>query len=97
MPRTKPAADGPRPVPGGGGAGDRVRRGDERIGAVIDVEEDALRALEQDAIAVEPRLVQRRPRPGAANCSTKSAISPRSRSSRARSTGGSPKPARSAS
>ena len=36
---------------GRGGAGDGVGRGDERIGAVIDVEQHALRAFEQDAAA----------------------------------------------
>jgi hypothetical protein len=32
-------------------AGGRVRRGDERIRAVVDVEQRALRALEQDVLA----------------------------------------------
>ena len=52
---------------GGRRARDRVRRGDERIGAVIDVEQHALRAFEQDAAAARPRLVERlphRPREG---------------------------------
>jgi hypothetical protein len=44
-------ADGPRPEPVAAWAGHRVRRGDEGIGAVIDVEQRALRALEQDALA----------------------------------------------
>ena len=42
---------GAEPGAAGGGAGDGVRRGDERIGAVIDVEQHALRAFEQDAAA----------------------------------------------
>ncbi len=52
---------GAEPGAGGGGAGDGVGRGDERIGAVIDVEQHALRALEQDAAAASARLVQRHP------------------------------------
>jgi hypothetical protein len=59
MPSTKPAALGPRPEPAGRRARDGVGRGDERIGAVIDVEQHALRALEQDARARLARLVQR--------------------------------------
>src|SRR5712692_2821724 len=42
-------------------AGDRVRGGDERIGAVVDVEQDRLRALEQDALALAPLVVEQRP------------------------------------
>ena len=38
-----------------------VRRGDERIGAVIDVEQRALRALEQDALALPALGVEQRP------------------------------------
>ena len=58
-------APGPRPEPVGGLAGDRVRRGDERIGAVVDVEQRALRALEQDALAGRGarRRAASRPRP----------------------------------
>jgi hypothetical protein len=37
-------------------AGNRVRRGDEGIGAVVDVEQRALRAFEQDARAGLARL-----------------------------------------
>ena len=39
-------------------SGDRVRRCHERIGAVIDVEHGALRALEEDALARLARVVQ---------------------------------------
>ena len=39
----------------------RVRRGDERVGAVVDVEQRALRALEQDALAGAALAVQRLP------------------------------------
>ncbi len=39
----------------------RVRRGDVRIGAVVDVEQRALRALEQDAPALAPLFVEQRP------------------------------------
>ena len=47
-------------------AGRRLRRhgvggGDERIGAVVDVEQRALRALEQDALALAPLAVEQRP------------------------------------
>ncbi len=38
--------------------GDRVGRGDERIGPVIDVEQHALRPLEQDPPPAPPRLVE---------------------------------------
>ena len=78
MPSTKPAADGPRPVPAGGGAGDRVGRGDERIGAVIDVEQHALRAFEQDPPPARARLVERAARPAGRSAA-------RNRRSRARS------------
>ena len=43
---------------GRGAAGDRVGRGDERIGAVVDVEQRALAALEQHVLARVERLVQ---------------------------------------
>src|SRR3546814_11905206 len=36
-------------------------RGDERIGAVIDIEQHALRAFEQDALARRPRIAQHPP------------------------------------
>src|SRR5262249_54959876 len=42
----------------GGGPGDCVGRRDERVGAVVDVEQDALRALEQDALAIAFGLVE---------------------------------------
>ncbi len=52
--------DGARPDARAGGRlrRHRVRRGDERIGAVVDVEQRALGALEQDALAVAPRVVE---------------------------------------
>ncbi len=40
---------------------DRVRGGDERIGAVVDIEQHALRALEQDALALATLHVEQRP------------------------------------
>ncbi len=43
---------------GAGAAGDRVRRGHERIRAVIDVEQRALRAFEEDRTAVRERRVE---------------------------------------
>ncbi len=46
---------------GGGLAGGGVRRGDEGIGAVVDVEHHPLGALEQDAVAAPPRLGQALP------------------------------------
>ncbi len=39
----------------------RVRRGDEGIGAVVDVEQRALRPFEQDALALPPLGVEQRP------------------------------------
>src|SRR3546814_3189882 len=42
-------------------AGDGVRRGDIGIGAVVDVEHDALPALETDAAAAAARLVEALP------------------------------------
>ena len=44
-----------------GGPGNGVRTGDERIGAVVDVEQHALRAFEQDALAARARLAERLP------------------------------------
>ena len=44
---------------GGRVAGDAVARGDERIGAVVDVEQGALRAFEQDVPAGLVELVER--------------------------------------
>ncbi len=52
--RSDPGADG-------GAAGRRVRRGDERVGAVVDVEQGALRPLQQDGLALFQRLVQQQP------------------------------------
>src|SRR5262245_56794359 len=52
---------GPEPRSGRGLSRNRVRRGDERIGAVIDVEQSPLRALEQDALALPPLGVEQRP------------------------------------
>ena len=49
---------------GAGAAGRGVRGGHERIGAVINVQEGALRALEQDVIAAAQRLVQQNDRVG---------------------------------
>src|SRR6185295_18915442 len=43
---------GPQAAAGRCLPGHRVRRGDERIGPVVDVEQRALRALEQDALAL---------------------------------------------
>ena len=97
MPSTKPAARWADAAARPGRSGDGVRRGDERIGAVVDVEQHALRAFEQDALARAQRASSRSRHTGRAKGSTKSAISARSLFSRSRSTGGSPKPARSAS
>ena len=56
---------GPMPTPDRGRAGDRARRGDERIRAVVEVEQRALRALEQDeALAVAQRAVDEQRRVG---------------------------------
>ena len=41
-------------------AGDRVRRGHERVGAVVDVEQRGLRALEDHELLVVERAVQQR-------------------------------------
>ena len=46
---------------GRGLAGDGVGGGDERIGAVVDVEQRALRALEQDALAGAALVVEQAP------------------------------------
>src|SRR5262249_56107313 len=56
-------ADRPRPKPraGRGLGGDRVGGGHERVGAVIDVEEGALRAFEKDALALAALVVEQRP------------------------------------
>ena len=74
----------------------RVRRGDVGIGAVVDVEHRALRALEQDALAGAARLVEQPPdrrRHRAGSCG---AISRSAASSSARSTSGAPRPRSSA-
>ena len=49
---------GPQPAACRGRAADRVRAGDEGIGAVVDVEQDALRAFEQDFRARLADLLQ---------------------------------------
>src|SRR5205085_6735494 len=56
-------ADGARSEPGAGRGlpCDRVRGGDEGIGAVVDVEQRPLRALEQDALAGPALLVEEPP------------------------------------
>ena len=54
-------APGPSPEPVAACAGDGVRRGDEGIGAVVDVEQRPLRALEQDALALAALGVEQRP------------------------------------
>ena len=60
-PQTSSMSRGPTPAPTHAAPGDRVRRGDERIRAVVDVEQRALRALEQDdAVVVERAVGQRR-------------------------------------
>ena len=51
MPSTKPAARRADAAARPGRPGDGVGRGDERIGAVVDVEQHALRAFEQDPLA----------------------------------------------
>ena len=51
----------PEPRPGRGLSGDGVRRGHERIGAVVVVEQRTLRALEQDARAGPALLVEQPP------------------------------------
>ena len=45
------------PAAGAGAAGDRVRRGHERVGAVVEVEQRALGALEQDVVAARERVL----------------------------------------
>ena len=51
MPQTSSMSFGPTPGAGAGRGADRVRRGHERIGAVVDVQQRALGALEDDAAA----------------------------------------------
>src|SRR5262249_60740889 len=47
--------------PGGGLPGQGVRRGNERVSTVVDVEHRALRAFEQDALRSAARLVEQAP------------------------------------
>src|SRR5688572_1577064 len=56
-------ADGARPDAGPGRRlpGHGVGGGHERIGAVVDIEERALRSLEEDARSGPPALVEKRP------------------------------------
>ena len=63
MPSTKPTAAGPTPEPAAAVAATVLERGDERIGAVIDVQHHRLRALEQDALAGAARLRPAAPTP----------------------------------
>ena len=49
---------GPTPAAGSRLAGERVGRGDEGIGAVVDIEHRPLRALEEDALALLPGAVE---------------------------------------
>ena len=51
-PITRSIVVGPIPDPDGGATRGRVRRGDERIRAVVDVEQGALGTLEDDVLAV---------------------------------------------
>src|SRR6185312_16822039 len=55
--------DAVRPEAGAGRRlrGDRVRGGDVRISTVVDVEQRALRALEQDALSLAALDVEQRP------------------------------------
>ena len=80
MPRTKPTAAGRDPRSGRGLPRDRVRRGDVGVGAVIDVEHRALRALEQDAPAVcgGPRRAGATPARHRAGCAARSRAARRS-------------------
>ncbi len=61
MPSTKPTLSGPVPEPEAAAAATRVGGGDERVGAVVDVEHGALGALEQDAAAGALQLGQPQP------------------------------------
>ena len=61
MPSTKPTLSGPVPEPEAAAPATRVGGGDERVGAVVDVEHGALRALEQDAAAGALELGQAQP------------------------------------
>ena len=54
----------PDAAAGAGAARDRVRRGHERIGAVVEVEERALGALEQDVLAARERVLDQPGRVG---------------------------------
>ena len=54
----EPGRAGPHAAAAAGGPGDGVGRSDERIGAMVDVEQHALCPLEQDAAAAAPGLVE---------------------------------------
>ena len=58
--RSRPR-DGPRPEPPAAVPAIVLRAGHERIGAVVDVEQHALRAFEQDAAAARARFGQHLP------------------------------------
>ena len=58
MPMTRSTAVGGMPRPGAGPAGRRRGRRDERVRAVVDVEQGALRAFGEDALAGRERVVQ---------------------------------------
>ena len=70
------------PLPGAGGPGDGVGRGDERIGAVVDVEQHALRAFEQDLACPCGRRRRGRARPAWRRAGRRAAISRSSASKR---------------
>src|SRR6516225_4751661 len=57
--------DGPRAdaAPGRRLGGDSIRRGDERIGPVVNVKQRPLRALEQYPLALAALVVEQRPHP----------------------------------
>ena len=58
MPMTRSIRVGPDAGADAGAAGGRVGRGDERVGAVVDVEHGGLRALEEHDLAGVERLVE---------------------------------------
>ena len=57
MPMTRSMCRGPTPAPVHAPPATGLRRGDERIGAVVEVEERRLRALEQHVLAGLERVV----------------------------------------